>query len=54
MKRRSIIVSTIMIVVFLLSMINSRPVYAGWQSDTVGDAADTYFDITKLTISKAS
>ncbi len=54
MKRRSIIVSTITIMVFLLSMINSRPVYAGWQSDTVGDAADIYFDITKLTVSKAS
>ena len=52
MKRRSIIVSAITIMVFLLSVVNSTPIYAGWGSDTVGDASTPYFDITKLTVSK--
>lgn len=54
MNRRSIVISTLTIMIFLLSVVNSNPIYAGWQTDTVGDAADTYFDITKLTISKQS
>lgn len=52
MKKRSIVISTMIVMIFLLSM-NITPIYAGWGSDTVGDASTTYFDITKLTVSKS-
>lgn len=52
MKKQGIIVSACIIMVFLINTINTTPVYAGWGSDTIGDADEAYFDITKLTISK--
>ncbi len=37
-----------------VTIINTNSIYAGWENDTVGDASATYFDITKLSISKTS
>jgi hypothetical protein len=41
-----------MVTLFFLTIPSSNITFAGWKTDTIGDATKTYFDITNVTISK--
>lgn len=54
MKKRSIIIFVFIATLFFVASSNTEITYAGWKTDTIGDASSTYLDITNMTISKST
>ena len=54
MRKQSIIILMFITTLFFVTLPNTNITYAGWETDPIGDVAQAYFDITNITISKAS
>ncbi len=54
MRKQSIIILMFITTLFFVTLPNINITYAGCETDPIGDVAQAYFDITNITISKAS